>query len=64
MIFDLVKFHPKVALDSSNPTGVINRELDVTRARELLGWKPEVSIVEGLKNTIEWYVNLMREMGL
>jgi CDP-glucose 4,6-dehydratase len=29
--------------------------LDATRAREVLGWKPKVSLKEGLSRTIDWY---------
>jgi dTDP-glucose 4,6-dehydratase len=29
------------------------REPDITRARQLLGWEPEVGLREGLKRTIE-----------
>ena len=28
---------------------------DITRARELLGWEPDVSLEEGLDRTIEWW---------
>jgi dTDP-glucose 4,6-dehydratase len=28
---------------------------DITRARELLGWQPEVDVDEGLKRTLEWF---------
>lgn len=31
------------------------RRPDVTRARELLGWEPEVELDEGLKSTIEYF---------
>ncbi|MDD2999955.1 MAG: SDR family oxidoreductase [Candidatus Riflebacteria bacterium] len=30
------------------------RQPDITRAKELLGWEPEVSLEEGLRKTIEW----------
>ena len=30
-------------------------DYDCTRARELLGWQPEVSLREGLTRTFEWY---------
>jgi dTDP-glucose 4,6-dehydratase len=31
------------------------RQPDIRRARELLGWEPQVSMEEGLKRTIEWF---------
>jgi len=30
---------------------------DVTKAGRLLGWKPQVSLAEGVSNMIEWYEN-------
>ncbi len=31
--------------------------IDATKARKELGWKPEVSFEEGLKETVSWYLN-------
>lgn len=31
------------------------RRPDISRAKELLGWEPEVSLEEGLKITIDWF---------
>jgi len=31
------------------------RRPDITRATELLGWRPRVSVSEGLAKTIEWF---------
>ncbi len=31
------------------------RQPDITRARELLGWSPEVQLREGLGRTIDWF---------
>lgn len=54
-IFDLMDFHPKVAFDTSKPTGVVSRALDISRAKRL-GWQPEFSLEEGLRKTVDWYV--------
>jgi dTDP-glucose 4,6-dehydratase len=33
------------------------RQPDITRARELLGWEPRVALEEGLRETIAWFRN-------
>jgi CDP-glucose 4,6-dehydratase len=38
------------------PPGEIDRQwVDASKLRELTGWKPEVSLEEGLRRTIDWY---------
>jgi len=38
------------------PHGEIDRQwVDSTRLRELTGWRPKVTLEEGLRRTIEWY---------
>lgn len=57
IIFEVMDFHPKkVVFDVSKPIGVVSRALDITRAKELLGWEPKVSLEEGIRRTVEWYV--------
>lgn len=41
--------------DTSKPVGEDVRVLDITRAREKLGYKPRISLKEGIGKTIEWY---------
>ena len=31
------------------------RRPDITKAKELLGWEPEVDPDEGLRRTVEWF---------
>ncbi len=40
----------------------VRRRPDISRARELLGWQPEVPLREGLKQTIDYFDNLLREV--
>jgi dTDP-glucose 4,6-dehydratase len=35
------------------------RQPDITRARDLLGWEPEVELRDGLANTIEYYTSVL-----
>jgi UDP-glucuronate 4-epimerase len=30
---------------------------DISKAKNLLGWKPQVSIEQGLKKSVQWYIN-------
>lgn len=39
-------------LPGDDPT---RRKPDITKAKELLGWEPEVSFAEGLKKTVAWF---------
>jgi CDP-glucose 4,6-dehydratase len=39
-----------------NPAGEIDRQyVDSSKLRELTGWRPEVSLRDGLARTVEWY---------
>lgn len=46
----------KIVWDKSKPIGDKKRLMDTTRARELLGFKPMVSLEQGIKETMEWYM--------
>ena len=42
-------------------TPVWRRLADVTKAKQLLGFKTQVSLEEGLKGLVEWYQRAMNE---
>lgn len=44
-----------VVFDSSQPSTFPKRLVDITKAREILGFKPKYTFEEGLKKMIEWY---------
>lgn len=44
------------------PTGPLNRVADNSLAKELLDWFPQTTFAEGLKKTIDWYVNSKSEV--
>lgn len=47
---------PRLEFQTDMPTGPYNRVCDNTRANELLGWSPQIRFVDGLHQTIDWYV--------
>jgi GDP-L-fucose synthase len=54
-IADLTGFKGRLVWDATQPDGQPRRSLDVTRARERLGWSAQVPFREGLRRTIVWY---------
>jgi len=40
--------------DPTKPVGPLSRTADISRAKALLGWEPEVSLDEGLSRTFRW----------
>lgn len=58
-IFSELSWRPKnFDFDLSKPVGVASRASDNTKIFEIFGWKPEVSISEGIHRTVKWYVDL------
>jgi len=45
-----------VEFDASKPTTIPFRMVDTSKAKEILGFEPEVSLEDGLKDTVEWYM--------
>jgi UDP-glucose 4-epimerase len=62
-IAELTETHAqlKVGALPYRPTEIWRMYADSTRARQLLGWKPQVSLEEGLKRTVEWFREYYRE---
>ncbi len=55
-MFKVVGWSPKELDIKSSPKGSVKRRLaDISKLRRLTGWKPEISLDEGLKKTYEWY---------
>jgi len=57
IIFDYLDWEPDdINYMTDKPEGVRHRAADTTRAEELLGWEPQYTVEEGIKNTLDWYV--------
>ena len=54
MFSDGTKYEGKFKNDLSKPTGDLGRAAACTLAEHVLGWKPKVTLKEGLRNTYDW----------
>jgi GDP-L-fucose synthase len=52
----ILNYTGKIVWDTSKPNGQPRRLLDVSRAREKFGFAAEVSLDNGLRRTIDWYL--------
>lgn len=55
MLQELLNYKGKITWDTSKPDGQPRRGLRIWKVQEL-GWKPEIGLKEGLKDTINWYL--------
>jgi GDP-L-fucose synthase len=53
MLQRITGYHGEVVWDTSRPDGQPTRYLDVSRARELIGFEAEMPLEEGLRRTVE-----------
>lgn len=45
------------------PSGILQKTcLDISKAKSLLGWEPEISLEDGLKETIAWYKKFWNQL--
>ncbi len=57
LIVKLTGFKGEIEWDTSKPNGQPRRKLDVSRAIDGFGFQAQISFEEGLKNTIQWYLD-------
>jgi GDP-L-fucose synthase len=63
MIQGITGYGGEVVWDTSRPDGQPTRYLDVTRARELMGFEAEVPLDEGLRRTVDSFRAQMAPIG-
>ena len=62
-LFDYLEFHPRLVFSSDQPSLFPYKVSDPSLARELLGWEAQVSLKEGLRRTVDWYVENFKRPG-
>lgn len=56
LVAERTGFKGDIKFDANQPDGQPRRCLDITRARQLLDFAPQVSLRDGLDKTIAWYL--------
>lgn len=56
---DFIEFD--YVFDTSKPSGASKKLMDISRAQNSIGYYPETSLQEGLRETWDWYINNLNE---
>lgn len=63
LVVRLTGFKGEVYFDTTKPQGQKVRVVDISKARQLIGFKPEYSLEKGLLETINWYKQNLRSVS-
>lgn len=63
LMFDVTNFHPTVKVFPAPLGSALRRCPDISKVGNLLGYAPEVSLIEGIKKTYEWYLEEWEKNG-
>ncbi len=56
MLEDRIGKPAQIVQADFHPADVTSNHADVSRAREVLGWEPQVSLEEGITRLVDWYM--------
>jgi nucleoside-diphosphate-sugar epimerase len=59
-ILEIMNSKLAIVWDTTKPQGVRSRKANMSKAQNLLGWSPKTSLDEGLRKTIDWYLEQRR----
>ena len=63
LICDLMKFDGDIVWETDKPNGQPRRCLDTERAKQAFGFTAQVGFEEGLRRTIDWYIENTQALG-
>ncbi len=50
-----------LVFDSSKPTMIPKRMIDITKAKTILNWSPKISLKQGIQLTVDWYLDYYKK---
>ncbi len=56
LIREVVGFSGDIVYDRSKPDGIPRKLLEVSKLQSL-GWIPQISLAEGIRDTYDWFIN-------
>ena len=56
LIKEIVGYKGEIVLDTSKPGGAPSKIMKVEKMERVLKWAPQMSLREGIKKTVEWYI--------
>lgn len=62
LIREITGFTGKILWNKKYPDGQKNRKLDVTRAKNILGFESKIPLRKGLEDTYNWYLENLEEI--
>lgn len=60
IVSDVVGHPGQTTWDTTKPNGTPRKVLDVSKIKSL-GWKPKIELKDGIKNTYDWYKEILLE---
>lgn len=60
LVCEMLNWHGEIIWDTSKPNGQQRRVLDTSRAKERLGWEATTKFEDGLRRTVEWYLETQK----
>jgi len=56
MIEELLGKRAEIVHGPFHRADIMNNLADVSKARKVLGWEPQVKLKEGVRNLVDWYL--------
>ncbi len=56
MLEERIGRQARIVYEDFHPADVLTNHADVSRAKELLGWRPQVGLDEGITRLVDWYM--------
>jgi dTDP-glucose 4,6-dehydratase len=63
LVFELVGSPSRIELHPLPQDDPTRRRPDITRARDRLGWNPQVSVRDGIARTLEWHIKELEKLA-